>query len=78
MGEKSPPKVARFLVWCSATPENREDILIAFDEMHSLTAAQFGERYARAYSTWQGVRSLPFGVVTWSIKIFSLISKLGG
>ena len=76
MEQRPPPKIARFLVWCSAKDEYREDILIAFDEMHSRTAEQFGYNYANCRSLLQGAKSLPYGMIAGAIRLASLAAKL--
>ncbi len=76
MKQRPPPKLARFLVWCSAKDEHRKDILIAFDEMHSQTAEEFGPTYATCRSLWQGARSLPYGMMAGAIRLASLVTKL--
>lgn len=76
MDKRPPPKLARFLVWCAAKDEYRDDILIAFDEMHSRTADEFGTTYANCYSMWQGVRSLPYGMFLSMLRLASVVTKL--
>lgn len=76
MEQRPPPKIARFLVWCSAKGEYREDILIAFDEMHFRTAEQFGDTYANFHSLLQGAKSLPYGMIAGAIRLASLVTKL--
>ena len=80
MGEKqvkqSPPKLARFIVWACAKPELREDVLVAFDEMHADALAKFGPGYAWVYSSSQAVRSIPFGVRVLALRAVAYISHL--
>lgn len=77
MERHPPPKLARFLVWVSTEKEMREDILIAFDEMHHRTACEFGVTYAYVYSTFQGIRSVPYRVPSILLKVLAAIARIG-
>lgn len=75
--KRSPPKIARFMVWLSAAKDNREDILITFDEMFDGAVEEFGVIYGYAYAWSQAVRSLPYGAAALTLKIISFFVRLG-
>lgn len=73
-----PFKIVRFLVWCTADREYRNDLLVTFDECFSELYAEFGPLYAHCWSVSQAFRSLPYGfiarIVRWTLLLWSLAS----
>jgi hypothetical protein len=71
--EQRPPKLCRFLLWVSVSPEERKDALVAFDEGWREAAEEFGERYATLWAIRQGLRGLPYGLVVFFLRLTGLI-----
>lgn len=74
---KSPHKIVRYLVWSTASTENKEDILVAFDELFEDVYEKFGPVYAHLWSVGQALKSLPYGWVLWVLKIGTLLIRIG-
>lgn len=75
--KRSPPKLARFLIWCVAGKDNREDILVTFDEMFDQAVDKFGMSYAYAFAWQQAIRSFPYSAATVTLKIVGFFTKIG-
>lgn len=58
-----PNKLLRFIVWCSARKEDRDDALVTFDEGFEKTKTRFGRAYAHWWSVSQTFRSIPYWVL---------------
>jgi hypothetical protein len=71
-----PSKIVRFLVWSSASREQKDDVLIAMDELFGKAYEKFGPVYAHSWSVSQAVRSLPYGALGAVVKFGSMIRKL--
>lgn len=76
MEKHPPPKLARFLVWLSTEKETREDMLVAFDEMHYRAVSEFGPGYAYLYSMLQGIRSVPYRAPSILLKLAAVIMRI--
>jgi len=64
-----PLKIIRFLVWASASSEQRDDALTTFDELFENAYDEFGPVYAHWWSLSQGLRSLPYGLIVFLMKL---------
>lgn len=74
----SPHKVVRFLVWCSASRNNRDDAVTALDDGFANAEEKFGRTYAHMWAYGQAAKSLPYGAIVLILKIGSIIWKPGG
>lgn len=72
-----PTKLVRFLVWCSASSENRADAVNAFLELFEEVYDEFGPAYAHVWSVGQALKSLPYGFGSMGLKLITLFLKFG-
>ena len=69
-------KVIRYIVWCTADREYRNDLIAAFEERFEEVYNEFGAGYAHWWSVSQAIRSMPYGLIAkavrWALFIWSL------
>lgn len=74
--KRAPPKLAKFILWCSTSKESREDMLIAYDEMFENAVEKFGLAYGYIFAWSQAIRSIPYGLIAGILKFVGFVAKL--
>ena len=73
----TPHRVVQFLVWCSASGDNRDDAVTTLIDGFADTEERFGPVRAHIWAYGQALKSIPFGAIVLVLKIGSIIWKWG-